>query len=117
LWCASGQQRRGRSDLLLEIAVVANLLAFLANDGANNGNECCFVAAVGSKKTLGDWEDTEDNFGEGFGQCDGIVEVIYWEGVLAGLDGGVFCGGEDAVGGQDVDLFLLAVCKLLNAQI
>jgi hypothetical protein len=56
---------------------------------------------------LGDGEDAEDEGGEGLGEGEGGGEVGDGEGVLAGLDGGAFCVGEDAVGGEDVDLFLL----------
>jgi len=96
----------------LQIAVVPDLLAFLTDDRADDGNESGFVAAVAGEETLGYGEDAEDDFGEGFGQGDGVVEVVDGEIVLAGLDGGVLGVSEDAVGGEDVDLFLLGDCQL-----
>lgn len=62
---------------------------------------------------MGDGEDAEDEFGEGLGEGEGGGEVGDGKGVLAGLDGGAFCVGEDAVGGEDVDLFLQWEVKIL----
>ncbi len=96
----------------MQSAVVAGLLAFLADDGAEDGDEGDFVAAVRSEDGLGEGEDAEDDVGEGLGEGDGFVEVADWEGEFAGLDGFGFCIGEGAVGGEDVDLFLLGGSQL-----
>lgn len=103
----SSQERSGGSDLLLQETVVACLFAFLGDDGANNRDQCTLVTAIGGKEALSDGENPEYDFREGLGECNGVVEVVYWEGVFTGLDGFVVGVREDTVCGECVNLFLL----------
>lgn len=91
----------------MQRAVVADLLSLLADDGSEDLYESNLVTTVGGEDRLSDGQDTEDDFGEGLGEGDGVFEIVDWELIFAGLNGLGFGVGEDTVGGEDVDFLLL----------
>jgi len=113
---AAREEGGRRRDLLLQGAVVAVLLALLADDGADDGDQGRLVAAVGGEDGLRGGQHAEDDVGEGLGEGDGIVEGGDGEVVLAGLDGGLVCVGEDTVCREDMELFLLGRMSVEVAQ-
>jgi hypothetical protein len=104
---ATSQEGRGRSNFLLEEAVVSSLFALLTDNRSQDGNRRRLVAAVSGKDGLLNRQNSEDNVGKGLGKSYSIIEIVDREVVLAGLDCGVFCVGENSVGSEDVDLFQL----------
>ena len=73
------------------------MFAFLGEDGAEEGDQGTLVVGVGGENGLGFRERAEDDVGEGLGEGDGLEEGADGELVLAGFDGGVVGGCEDAV--------------------
>ncbi len=103
---ARQKRRRGRR-LLLYRPIEADLLAFLREDGAEERDQGALVGGVGGEDGLGFGQGPEDDVGEGLGEGDGLGEAGDGELVLAGLDGGVFGAGEDAVDARGVEFLLL----------
>ncbi len=79
----------------------------MGDDGAEEGNEGAFVAAVGAEGGLGFGERAEDYVGEGLGEGDGIDEGGDGEHVFARRDWGLARVLKNAVDTSGVKLLLL----------
>ncbi len=73
--CAACQERgRGRR-LLLGVAIEAGLLAFLGENGAEEGDQAGLIAGVGGEQGLRYGERAENDVGEGLSEGYGLREV------------------------------------------
>ena len=79
----------------------------MGDDGAEEGNEGAFVAAVGAEGGLGFGERAQDYVGEGLGEGDGVGEGGDREHVFARHDWGFARVLENAVDASGVKLLLL----------
>lgn len=100
------EERCSAGDLLLEEAVETVLLALLCNDGAEDLDQGSLLTSILGPDGLCQWEDSENDVGEGLSKSNGIVKGGDWEVVLAWLDRGCLCIGEDGVSAICVDLLL-----------
>ena len=91
----------------MQVAEVAVLLTLLGENGAEEGYEAYFAAAVVGEDGLNWGHGTESDVGEGFGEEDRFTEGGCWEGVLAGCYGWLTHAGEDGVYTDGVEFFLL----------
>ena len=78
---------------------------------ADNGYETGLLSAVYGEASLCDGEDAEHNVGECLSEKDRVVEIVDREGVLARLDLGAVCAGEDSICAKSVDFFLLRIVR------
>ena len=84
--------------------VEAVLLAFLANNRGDSANET--IISVLSEDLVDVLEHAENDIGEGCGECDGFLEVVDGEVVLATTKSIKAIGRESTVGIKGVKLFL-----------
>ena len=91
------QEGGSGGSLFLRETVEAGLLAFLREDGAEQGDQRALVPGVGGEDGLGFGQGSEDDIGEGLGEGDGVDEGGDGKLVLTGLDGGVVGACENAV--------------------
>ena len=79
----------------------------MGDDGAEEGNEGAFVAAVSAESGLGFGERAEDYIGEGLSESDGIEEGGDGEHVFARRDWGFARVHENAINASGMKLLLL----------
>ena len=79
----------------------------MGDDGAEEGNEGAFVAAVSAECGLGSGERAENYVGEGLGEGDGLEESCDGEHVFARHDWGFARVLEDAIDAGGMKLLLL----------
>lgn len=81
---------------MLEDTEEAFLLTLLANYGADTPDQARCIEI--GEDLLDVLQGAQDKIGEGTGEGDGVREVVYWEDVLARLDGVYVEVGKCSVG-------------------
>ena len=105
----ASEEGRCRGVEVLQATIIAVLLAFLADDAADEGDK--LEVTIGGKGVQCVLESAEDDVRELGSKSDSVVEVVGGEDVLARLDGCLSSAGQDAIRAQEVELLLSKHCS------